>query len=119
MKMMMISPSLSFCPHIIITSCLLHQIFFERAHAFHPLLSSTATTRSGNNRKSPYYYYDSSALVLSSSLFSFEQEVRPWYKDTQQDTLPFSCTGCGKCCKTKGTGEFLILPLYTYIPTYH
>eukprot|EP00978_Attheya_sp_CCMP212_P032743 scaffold129257_cov54-Attheya_sp.AAC.3 len=26
----------------------------------------------------------------------------PWFKTMEEETLPFSCTGCGNCCRTRG-----------------
>lgn len=47
------------------------------------------------------------AHVFSSPLFSDSSLSSPWYMNLNGDeTLPFSCTGCGKCCKTKGEVYF-------------
>ena len=44
----------------------------------------------------------------SSSLFDFDSK-KTWFKD--RDSLPFSCTSCGKCCKVQG--DVYLSPLET------
>jgi Fe-S-cluster containining protein len=46
--------------------------------------------------------------ISSSWLPGSAQEEKPWYIQGKNDNdaappLPFDCTGCGKCCKTKGS----------------
>jgi Fe-S-cluster containining protein len=38
------------------------------------------------------------------ALDAFAQQIAPsWMSRSDTETLPFSCTGCGKCCKTTGS----------------
>ena len=60
------------------------------------------------NRRFTAFRANSSRQLLSVSSSwlpgSSASEKKPWYVEMNgAATLPFNCTGCGKCCKTKGT----------------
>ena len=45
--------------------------------------------------------YSALQAALSRSMTNSATQTKEWYAD--METLPFECTGCGKCCQTTGS----------------